>query len=116
MVVERRLPVKDDGVNAAAEPTRREESTSFIGDNLVVVGEVRIAEVFDGGELMCGCVCAQKKRILGSRTGLPGLFLGNSCRFFWRGKGPSPRFHVVPPTPRSTHDEVLPPPRGSRVH
>ena len=41
VVVERRFPVKDDGVNAAAEPKRREESTSFIGDNLVVVGEVR---------------------------------------------------------------------------
>jgi hypothetical protein len=46
VVVDRRLPVKDEGVNAAAEPTRREESTSFIGDNLVVVGEVAILPVW----------------------------------------------------------------------
>ena len=46
----RRLPVKDEGVNAAAEPTRREESTSFILviEYIVVVGEVAIfAKLFD---------------------------------------------------------------------
>jgi hypothetical protein len=92
VVVERRFPVKDDGVKAAAEPTRREESTSFIGDNLVVVGEVRYCRsVFDGirryVRRMRVDVWMQKKRI-SSRTGFPGLFSGgNSCRFFGGGKG-----------------------------